>query len=202
MRHRGDLTAAAAALLNEHESAWGEARVPASGVVWWRAQVRAREEAARGGGEADRVRAGRCGVVCRLGRGLPPAGVSPCGWPELAGLDHGPLGERAGLLRRGGIRPRRAAVSDRGWRLPSPCASCALHRTARSTPGRVEPGAHLARAVVARISPGRAPVCTPFRTTATPLTITYTMPAANACGFSNVAVSITVDRSKMVTSAA
>ena len=43
----GDLTAAAAALLDEHESAWGEARVPASGVVWWRAQVRAREEAAR-----------------------------------------------------------------------------------------------------------------------------------------------------------
>lgn len=43
----GDLTSAAAALLDEHESAWGEARVPASGVVWWRAQVRAREEAAR-----------------------------------------------------------------------------------------------------------------------------------------------------------
>jgi hypothetical protein len=43
----GDLAAAAAALMNEQESAWGEARVPASGVVWWRAQVRAREEAAR-----------------------------------------------------------------------------------------------------------------------------------------------------------
>jgi hypothetical protein len=43
----GDLAAAAAALLDEHECAWNEARVPASGVVWWRAQVRAREEAAR-----------------------------------------------------------------------------------------------------------------------------------------------------------
>jgi hypothetical protein len=42
-----DLTASAAALLDEHESAWGEARVPPSVVVWWRAQVRAREEAAR-----------------------------------------------------------------------------------------------------------------------------------------------------------
>jgi hypothetical protein len=43
----GDLTNAAAALLDEHESAWAEARIPASGVVWWRAQMRAREEAAR-----------------------------------------------------------------------------------------------------------------------------------------------------------
>lgn len=34
-------------LLEERERAWSEARVPASGVVWWRAQVRAREEAAR-----------------------------------------------------------------------------------------------------------------------------------------------------------
>lgn len=43
----GDLVTAASALLDEHDSAWSEARVPASAVVWWRAQVRAREEAAR-----------------------------------------------------------------------------------------------------------------------------------------------------------
>jgi hypothetical protein len=42
-----DLLAAAGALLEEHESAWNEARVPPSTLVWWRAQVRAREEAAR-----------------------------------------------------------------------------------------------------------------------------------------------------------
>jgi hypothetical protein len=46
----GDLVAAAAALLDEHECAWSEARVPPSTVVWWRAQVRAREEAARAAG--------------------------------------------------------------------------------------------------------------------------------------------------------
>jgi hypothetical protein len=45
-----DLVTAAAALLDEHECAWSEARVPPSTVVWWRAQVRAREEAARAAG--------------------------------------------------------------------------------------------------------------------------------------------------------
>jgi hypothetical protein len=43
----GDLVTAASALLDEHEGAWSEARVPPSAVVWWRAQVQAREEAAR-----------------------------------------------------------------------------------------------------------------------------------------------------------
>lgn len=42
-----DLLAVNAALLTEHETAWAEARIPASAVVWWRAQVRGREEAAR-----------------------------------------------------------------------------------------------------------------------------------------------------------
>lgn len=42
-----DLVAVAAALLDDGEVAWREARTPPSGVVWWRAQLRAREEAAR-----------------------------------------------------------------------------------------------------------------------------------------------------------
>lgn len=42
-----DLAAVAAALLEDHESAWQEARVPSPALVWWRAQARAREEAAR-----------------------------------------------------------------------------------------------------------------------------------------------------------
>ena len=42
-----DLAAVAGALLNEDEIAWAEARVPSSGAVWHRAQLRAREEAAR-----------------------------------------------------------------------------------------------------------------------------------------------------------
>jgi hypothetical protein len=42
-----DLLIVAGALLDEHECAWAEARVPPSALVWWRAQVRGREEAAR-----------------------------------------------------------------------------------------------------------------------------------------------------------
>ena len=42
-----DLVQVAAALLGDRELAWREARVPPSSVVWWRAQLRAREDAAR-----------------------------------------------------------------------------------------------------------------------------------------------------------
>ncbi len=42
-----DLVAVVIALSGGHEAAWTEARVPSSTMVWWRAQVKAREEAAR-----------------------------------------------------------------------------------------------------------------------------------------------------------
>src|SRR5919107_557958 len=42
-----DLVTAASALRDDHEDIWRDARVPASSLVWWRAQARAREEAAR-----------------------------------------------------------------------------------------------------------------------------------------------------------
>jgi hypothetical protein len=42
-----ELLQVATALLDERELAWNEASVPPSGVVWWRAQLRAREDAAR-----------------------------------------------------------------------------------------------------------------------------------------------------------
>ena len=42
-----DLVDVAAALLDDYEVAWRDAHLPPSGVVWWRAQLRAREEAAR-----------------------------------------------------------------------------------------------------------------------------------------------------------
>jgi hypothetical protein len=38
-----DLAAVAGALVNEEELAYAEARVPSSGAVWHRAQLRARE---------------------------------------------------------------------------------------------------------------------------------------------------------------
>jgi len=37
----------ARALQDDHEAAWRDARVPPSGRVWWRAEMRARQEAAR-----------------------------------------------------------------------------------------------------------------------------------------------------------
>jgi hypothetical protein len=42
-----DVAAVAAALHEEHGSGWREARVPPAGRVWWRAEMRARQEAAR-----------------------------------------------------------------------------------------------------------------------------------------------------------
>ena len=42
-----ELVEVAAPLLDEHDRATREARIPSSALVWWRAQARAREEAAR-----------------------------------------------------------------------------------------------------------------------------------------------------------
>jgi hypothetical protein len=41
----GDLVEVLAPLLDAGDAAWQDARVPSSGVVWWRAQMRARREA-------------------------------------------------------------------------------------------------------------------------------------------------------------
>lgn len=46
-RSCADLAAVAGALLHEEEAAFDQARVPAAGAVWHRAQLRAREDAAR-----------------------------------------------------------------------------------------------------------------------------------------------------------
>jgi len=45
-----DLADVAAALNAEQDAAWRDARVPSAGVMWWRAQLRAREDAARAAG--------------------------------------------------------------------------------------------------------------------------------------------------------
>lgn len=42
-----DLVTVVTALSGGYESAWTEARLPSSTLVWWRAQVKAREEAVR-----------------------------------------------------------------------------------------------------------------------------------------------------------
>jgi len=76
-----DLVDVATALLDDHDVAWRDARVPPSGVVWWRAQLRAREDAARA---AARPLAFIQGVaasvavwlVVALVRAVPPAYLS------------------------------------------------------------------------------------------------------------------------------
>ncbi len=45
-----DLAAAAVAIVDQRDGAWSQAHVPTAGVVWWRAQLRSREDAARAAG--------------------------------------------------------------------------------------------------------------------------------------------------------
>ena len=45
-----DLAEVAKAALDDRQQLWSEARVPPAGVIWWRAQLRAREDAARAAG--------------------------------------------------------------------------------------------------------------------------------------------------------
>jgi hypothetical protein len=45
-----DLADVATVLVGDQDAAWRDARVPPAGVVWWRAQLRAREDAARAAG--------------------------------------------------------------------------------------------------------------------------------------------------------
>ena len=42
-----DVVAVAAAMRDDHDAAWQEANIPSSGQMWWRAEMRARQEAIR-----------------------------------------------------------------------------------------------------------------------------------------------------------
>ena len=42
-----DVLTVAAAMQDDHDAAWKEASVPSSGQMWWRAELRARQEAIR-----------------------------------------------------------------------------------------------------------------------------------------------------------
>jgi hypothetical protein len=61
-----DLVDVVQPLLQEHRAAMLEARVPSSGIVWWRAQMRARREAARTATRPINVLEGVAGA-CALG---------------------------------------------------------------------------------------------------------------------------------------
>jgi hypothetical protein len=117
-----DLALAAAALLNEHDRAWSEARVPSAAVMWWRAQLRAREEAARAAarpiGFVQGV-AASCAVWIAVSviRAFPPAALD---WrPWLARLVNGvaDLGALAGAIPGGASLLIVAALSLLLWPL-------------------------------------------------------------------------------------
>lgn len=45
-----DLADVASAVAEDRDRAWGDVQVPSSGIMWWRVQLRAREDAARAAG--------------------------------------------------------------------------------------------------------------------------------------------------------
>jgi hypothetical protein len=75
-----DLIEVSSALLEEQETAWRDARVPPSSVIWWRAQIRAREEAAR---SAARPVAFMQGVAASLALWIAVVVLRAVSWPAL-----------------------------------------------------------------------------------------------------------------------
>lgn len=111
-----DLVQVTTALLADRELACTEATVPPSGVVWWRAQLRAREDAARAAawplafiqGVAASV---ALWLVVTLLRAIPAANVVQTwawtrrsigslaiAWPDLLNVVHAPGWATAGLV--------------------------------------------------------------------------------------------------------
>ena len=62
-----DVITVAAAMREDHDAAWQEANVPSSGQMWWRAEMRTRQDAIR---EASRPVAVAQGVAVLLGLGV------------------------------------------------------------------------------------------------------------------------------------
>ena len=77
-----DVITVAAAMRADHDAAWQEANVPPSGQMWWRAEMRARQDAVR---EAARPVTVAQGVAVALAIAVIAAG-SWFAWPSLQGL--------------------------------------------------------------------------------------------------------------------
>ena len=87
-----DLSAVALALHDEREAACREAPVPASGMVWWRATIRARAEAARTASRPITIAQGAA-AACAAGLTCGLAGIA---WRSVHWADR--LGELAAQL--------------------------------------------------------------------------------------------------------
>jgi len=74
-----DVIAVASAIREDHDAAWREARVPSSGQMWWRAEMRARQDAVR---EASRPVAVAQGVAVVLALAVAVA-AGWFAWPSV-----------------------------------------------------------------------------------------------------------------------
>jgi hypothetical protein len=77
-----DLIDVAAILSDDHDRASAEARVPPSAVVWWKAQVRARQEAARTAARPIAVAHGVAGAAALAVAAVVAAAI----WQRLPAL--------------------------------------------------------------------------------------------------------------------
>lgn len=77
-----DVVTVASAMQKDHDDAWREANVPSSGQMWWRAELRARQDAIR---EASRPITVAQGVAALFA--LTLAGVAAWfAWPTIRGV--------------------------------------------------------------------------------------------------------------------
>ncbi len=77
-----DVIAVATAIHADHDAAWREADVPSSGQMWWRAEMRARQDAIR---EASRPLAIAQGIAVLFALAVAGAAVW-FAWPSVRGL--------------------------------------------------------------------------------------------------------------------
>jgi hypothetical protein len=77
-----DVIAVASAIQTDHDFAWQEASVPSSGQMWWRAEMRTRQDAIR---EASRPVTVAQGVAVLFAL-IVAAAAAWFSWPSLHGL--------------------------------------------------------------------------------------------------------------------
>ena len=97
-----DVAAVFSALSTERDEAWEAVSVPASSVVWWRAQIRAREEAARAAERPIAVTQG-IAVACLVAAAVV---LIPLAWPSMKYSAAAVTGAIEWIM------PRAAAVSN------------------------------------------------------------------------------------------
>jgi hypothetical protein len=119
-----DLADVAGALMAEQDAAWHDARVPSAGVMWWRAQLRAREDAARAAGRPVAFIQGVAAsvavwLVLALFRAIPAESVAEWRASAAALLPHVPF-TMSEVSRVTAIFPLVVFLVVGGWLLLAP----------------------------------------------------------------------------------